>query len=124
MAARSSGKKTSPRAGEAARGDLRTVRLLDLDRGRLRGLDPGLRNMNRQHAVLRLGADRLVVDGIGKREAAREIAIEALDLMELLVLLLLPLRPLAAQGEHSILVHHLGVFFLDARKRCANQVLG
>jgi hypothetical protein len=42
--------------------------------------------MSRQYAVLRLGIDRLGVDGIREFEAAREAPIEALDAMELIEL--------------------------------------
>src|SRR5512143_2621390 len=120
-----------PRAPGVSRGPAATSRTIDsaldasahlhLDALRLRlGL---LRQVDEEHAVLRLGADLLRVDARRQREAAGERAVGQLDAMVVLALLLHLQLALALQGEHAVLESDLDVLRLDAGQLGADDDL-
>src|SRR5512140_1321403 len=85
---------------------------LHLDRARLRL--GALRQVDREHAELRLGPDLLGVERARQRERPREGAERPLDAVVALALVLGLELPLAAQGSRTVLEPNVDVLRLDA----------
>src|ERR671929_1230761 len=86
----------------------------DLDPARLRLL--GLRDVDLEHAVLVLGADRALVGALRQADRARERAEAALEPVEALARDLLGALALAAHGQRVVLELDRDLVLRDPRK--------